>query len=136
MSRIFIFDFSVERIQALKTALEADGHTVYSNMVAGNPQAAKPRVVTDVVDVVDILLKDRPFPNVVIAEASKVDGGWLGGLIYDMELGNNTSLVLLADSEDDKIKQLKRMYGAHFWPTDAKLADLLEYIKVFHAVCK
>jgi len=87
-----------------------------------------------VVDVVQILLKDKPFPNIVIAEADKVDGGWLGGLIYDMELGNNTSLVLLAEHENEKIKQLKRLYGAHFWPTDAKLEHLLEYIKVFHCV--
>ncbi len=134
MSRIFIFDFSLERIKTLQTALEEDGHTVFSNVVINNDKPDEPQLITDVVDVVQILLKEKPFPNIVIAEADKVDGGWLGGLIYDMELGNNTSLVLLAEHENEKIIQLKRLYGAHFWPVDARLDHLLEYIKVFHAV--
>lgn len=134
MSRVFLFDFSVERIQTLTAELTKAGHEVTSNLAPNPDNPDKPQIITDPVDVVGVLMRTKPFPDLIIAETDKVNGGWLGGLVYDMELGTETSLVLLAEEENDKVRHLIRLYGAHYWPTDTPITEFLEYLQVFFTI--
>lgn len=133
MSRIFIFDDNHDTIQTMRYALESQGHDIYANLVL-KPGEPSPRLVKNVVDVVGLLVGLRPFPDLVIAETDSIDGAWLGGLIYDMELGQNCSLILMGREENEKIKQLKKLYGAHFWAKPFNVMTFVNYIETFLAI--
>lgn len=135
MSRIFIYDDNTDTINALRYTLETSGsgHEVLSNIVWSN-ENRRAKLVTSAVDVIGLLVHTRPFPDVVIAEAGRIDGGWLCGLIYDMELGQNCSVVLLGHEKTDKIDQLIKLYGAHFYKKPFGVLKLVEFVETFLAV--
>ncbi|MBU1203078.1 hypothetical protein KKH39_03520 [Patescibacteria group bacterium] len=135
MSRIFIYDDNADTIKTLRHALETSGagHEVLANIVWSN-QDKQAKLVTSAVDVIGLLIQTRPFPDVVIAEAERIDGNWLCGLIYDMELGKNCSVILVGHKKTKKIEHLLKLYGAHFFPKPFNVLHFVEYIETFLAV--
>lgn len=139
MSRIFIYDSNYDTIRTLGCALEChgSGHQVYTNAVL-DPKDNRPKLVTNPIDVIGLLIHLRPFPDLVIAETGTVDGGWLCGLIYDMEMGRNCSVVLMSalmeDKHQEKIQKLQKLYGAHFQQKPFNVNKFVEYLETFLAV--
>ena len=135
MARIFIYDKSYDTINALRHALECqgNGHEVFANLVLPKGETVT-KLVLSPVDVVGLLVNTLAFPDVVIAEACEADGGWLCGLIYDMELGQKCSVILTGHHHTQKIKHLQKLYGAQFWPKPFNVMHFVEYIETFLAV--
>lgn len=140
MSRIFIYDSNYDTLRTLRCALEChgQGHEVYANVVV-DPKDKRPKLVSNPVDVIGLLIHLRPFPDLVIAETGTVDGAWLCGLIYDMEMGRNCSVVLMSalvhdEKHMEKIAKLQKLYGAHFWKKPFNVNTFVEYLETFLAV--
>ncbi|MCD4761101.1 hypothetical protein K8R42_04345 [bacterium] len=131
MSRIFIYDSDYDMILTIRHPLECDGYDVYANVVT-DPKNQSTKIVTHPVDVLGLVVGLRPFPDVIIAETCRVDGGWLCGLVYDMELSTNCTVILIGDPETqkqkDKIQQLQNLYGVTFWSRPLNIARLVDHI--------
>lgn len=135
MSRIFIYDDNTDTINALRHALETtgNGHEVLANIAWSN-QDKRAKLIVSAVDVVGLLVQTKPFPDLIIAEAERIDGGWLCGLVYDMELGQNCSVVLTGHKKTKQIEHLIKLYGAHFFPKPFSVMKFVEYVETFFAV--
>lgn len=135
MSRIFIFDRDYSTINALRHAIECEGHghEVLSNVVMAK-DSDKPKMILHPVDVIGLLASTRPFPDVIIAETGEVDGGWLCGLVYDMEMSQKCSVILIGHKRTDQVRHLEQLYKVPFWPKPLNLMRFVEYIETFFAV--
>ena len=132
MSRIFIYDSNPDTIQALRCGLEDCGHEVFTNVILKPNHGLE--LVLNPVDVISLLVHTRPFPDLIIAEAGTVDSSWLCGLACDMGFGSNCSFVLMSHEHSDKIRQIQKLYGAHFWQKPFSVLHFLEYVQTFVAV--
>ncbi|MFA5126445.1 MAG: hypothetical protein WC465_00390 [Patescibacteria group bacterium] len=133
MSRIFIFDKDHSTITALCQALEGNGHEVLTNIVLPKGSTS-PKMVLHPVDVIGLLASTRPFPDVIIAETSEVDGGWLCGLVYDMEMSQKCSVILTGHHHTDQVRHLQELYRVPFWSKPFNVMRFVEYIETFFAV--
>lgn len=135
MSRIFIFDKDYSTITALQHVLECQGHghEVFANVVLPKGSGT-PKLVINPVDVLGLLAGLRPFPDVIIVETGEVDGGWLCGLVCDMEMSDKCSIILIGHQHTDKVRRLEELYQAQFWPKPFNLRRFVEYIETFFAV--
>ena len=135
MSRIFIFDKNYSTIKALQHVLECQGrgHEVFANVVLPK-NSGTPKVITNPIDMLGLLAGLKPFPDVIIVETEEVDGGWLCGLVYDMEMSNKCSVILTGHQRSDKVRRLEQLYQVQFWPKPFNLGRFVEYIETFFAV--
>ncbi len=135
MSRIFVYDNNYDTIQTLRYALECHGrgHEVLANVVLPRGSTT-PKMILRPVDVAGLLVSTRPFPDVIIAETTTVDGGWLCGLVYDMEMSQRCSVILTGHQRTDKVRHLEKLYQVPFWPKPFNILKFVDYIETFFAV--
>ncbi len=135
MSRIFIFDDNYDTIRTLGCALEChgQGHEVLTNVVLPKG-TTKPKIITNPVDVLGLLASTRPFPDLIVAETGTVDGGWLCGLVHDLEMSKRCSIVLTGHRHNEKVRHLEKLYQVSFWAKPFNTLKFVEYIETFFAV--
>jgi len=133
MSLIFVYDNNYDTLRSVAYALEGRGHKVLTNVVLPKGSTT-PKMILHPADVAGLLMSTRPFPDVIIVETTTVDGGWLCGLVSDMEMSERCSVVLIGHQRTDKVRHLQKLYHVPFWPKPFNVLKFADYIETFFAV--